>query len=119
MIGVELVAITVAVCFAIAGVSLMYGSIFSPRTPALWLGWLYVTLFSVVTPYWPLQPRLNGLVALLLWVGQWLLISAWVGRTVEGMDRRKAFLVAIVTVLVAGIIANAAMRWLGYRLVTA
>ena len=114
----ELVATTVALCFAIAVVALMYGSLFSTRTAGLLLGWLYVTLFGIVTPYWPLQPRLNGFVALLLWVVQWSLVSAFVGRIVEGRERRKSILIAMVSVLMVGIIVNVTMRWLGYRLVT-
>jgi hypothetical protein len=119
IVGIELVATTVAVCFAIAVVALMYGSLFSSRLP-FWMqfGWLYVTLFGIVTPYWPLQPRLNGLVAILLWVLQWSLVSALVGRLVEGRERRQSISIAIVTVLVVGIIVNATLRWLGYRLVT-
>lgn len=118
IVGMELVATSVAVCFGVAVVALMYGSLASPRITGQLLLRLYVILFGIVTPYWPLQPKLNGFVAILLWVAQWTVVSALVGRIIEGRDRRKSISIAIVTVLVVGIIVNATMRWLGYRLVT-
>ena len=115
MIGVELVATTVAVCLAIAVVALMYGSLASSRPIGQLLGRLYVALFAVVTPYWPLQPTLNVFVAILLWILQWILISAWVGRRVKGLPRPKAFLWTVVSVLVVAVVVDAVLRLLGYR----
>lgn len=74
-------------------------------------------LFRIVLPYWSLEPSLNAAAVTALLVGQWTLVSAWVGYKTGNLGQKQAIRWAIVSVLVTGTLAHEVMRMLGYRMV--